>query len=291
MARESARPMISFDRGVIAFTERYLLARHVSNDYGNTLRARIASFCNWAGADVPIESICCELGNEWLTELSESGMSVWSLVGYRGALLTIWTDAYPTFNSNPPLGLKRFKRPQLIVEAYKHDEILALLNRAKRLPMIHKDGNRASDFWMGAIHVGYCCGPRRGDLLTIEKRRVAPDGSLTFTQSKTGFSVRVVLSREALKFTKRLTHDKLLLPWPYDEDWFSRKFNRIRDAAGIRRGTFKWIRRSAGSYAERERKGSGAQLLGHRDESVFRRFYNDESISGEAPIQPPPLSG
>lgn len=281
--------MISFDRGVIGYAERYLLARHISPDYANTLRQRIGSFCEWAGSDVPIESVCCELGNEWLTELAESEMSVWSLVGYRQALLSIWTDAYPTFNSNAPLGLKKFKRPQLIVEAYKHDEILALLDRAKRLPMIHKDGNRAADFWQAAIHTAYCCGPRRGDLLTIEKKRVAPDGSLTFTQSKTGFPVRVVLSRDAIKFTARLKHDTLLLPWCYDEDWFSRKFNRIRDAAGIRRGSFKWIRRSCGSYCERQQQGSGARILGHRDESVFRRFYNDESISGEAPISPPPL--
>lgn len=282
--------MICFDAGITAYTERYLLARNVSIDYANTLRQRIASFCAWAGADVPIACISCDIGNEWLTELAESGKSAWSLLGYRQALLSIWTDAYPRDNLNPPLGLKKFKRPVLIVEAYRMDEIRALLDIAKRLPMIHKDGNHARNFWQAAIHVAYCCGPRRGDLLKIEKKRVAPDGSLTFTQSKTGFPVRVALSREALKFTERLKHDTLLLPWCYDADWFSKRFGRIRDAAGIRRGTFKWIRRSAGSYAERERKGSGAKLLGHKDEGVFRRFYNDESISGESPVQPPPLT-
>lgn len=281
--------MISFDQGVIAYTERYLMARHLSPDYANTLRQRIASFCDWAGSDVPIGCISSELGNEWLGELHDGGMSVWSLVGYRQALLSVWTDAYPTHNNNPPLGLKKFKRPQLIVEAYTHAEILSLLDRAKRLPMIHKDGNHARDFWSAAIHVAYCCGPRRGDLLKIEKKRVAPDGTLMFTQNKTGYPVRVILSAAAIKFTALLRHESLLLPWPYDEDWFSKKFGRIRDAAGIARGTFKWIRRSAGSYAERDQKGSGARLLGHRDESVFRRFYNDTSISGETPIQPPPL--
>lgn len=282
--------MIAFDHGIISYCERYLLARHVSFDYANTLRSRIGAFCNWAGSDVPAESICCELGNEWLTELAESGMSVWSLVGYRGALLTIWTDAYPTFNSNPPLGLKKFKRPQLIVEAYNHAEINALLERASRLTTQHIDGNLASNFWQAAINVAYCCGPRRGDLLSVQLKQLSPDNILTFIQHKTGFPHRVVLSAQAMAFVRRLHSDiGMLLPWPYDIDWFSRKFGRIRDAAGIKRGSFKWIRRSCGSYCEREQRGAGARILGHRDESVFRRFYNDESISGQSPVSPPPL--
>lgn len=283
--------MIDFEHGIIGYTDRYLLARHVSTDYAKTLRARIEAFCEWAEADVPIASVCCELGNEWLTDLADSGMSAWSLVGYRGALLTIWTDAYPQYNKNPPLGLKRFRRPQLVVEAYTHAEISALLKLAALLPGRHDDGNRESTFWLAAIHVAYCCGPRRGDLLnTITWRHVTPGNVLSFVQHKTGYPVRAVLSKPALNYSRKLrSNSEFILPWPYGLDWFSRKFSRIREAAGVARGTFKWIRRSAGSYAERQQRGSGANLLGHRDESVFRRFYNDQTISGEAPVQPPPL--
>jgi len=282
--------MIAFDTGLIAYADRYLLARAVSKDYANSLRARVASFCRWAGDDVPIHVVNCELANEWLAELAEGGMSAWSLSGYRGALLAVWKDAYQAGdNTCPPLRVRKITKPRLVVEAYTHTEIRKLLAYAARLTNRHRDGNRASDFWQAAIHVAYCCGPRRGDLLAVEWRHVSPAGVLVFVQHKTNYQAMAKLSADAMKFAKRLKGSGKLLPWPYYDDWFSRKFSRIRDGAGITRGSFKWVRRSAGSYAEREERGSGAKLLGHRDESVFRRFYEDTNITGGEPIEPPPL--
>lgn len=282
--------MIAFDLGITAYTDRFLLARSVSAEYANTLRQRIDSFCAWAGDDVPIGSVNCDHANEWLQELADGGMGPWSLVGYRGALLTIWSDAFKVGdNDNAPLRLRRITRPRLVVEAYSHAEIKLLLRAAASIDEIHADGNRGSIFWQAAIHVGYSCGPRRGDLLAVEWRHVSPDGRLSFVQHKTGFPNIVQLSPDAIKFCRLLKGGGLLLPWPYSIDWFSRRFKRLRKAAGVTRGTFKWIRRSAGSYADRERKGSGAQLLGHRDPAVFTRFYEDQTITNVAPVAPPPL--
>jgi integrase len=282
--------MIALDRGITAYTDRFLLSRSVSPDYANTLRQRIDAYCAWAGNDVPIDSLNCDLGNEWLQDLADGGMSAWSLVGYRGALLTIWNDAFQAGeNENPPLRLRRIKKPRLVVEAYTHVEIKLLLKAASRLARKHRDGNYAKDFWAAAIHVAYCCGPRRGDLLAVEWKQISPDGVLSFVQHKTGFPNNVVLSKEALRLCRRLRGDGRLLPYPYNEDWFTTCFKRLRNAAKIERGTFKWIRRSAGSYAEKVQKGAGARLLGHRDESVFRRFYDDPTISGQRPTEPPPL--
>jgi hypothetical protein len=119
---------------------------------------------------------------------------------------------------------------------------------------------------------------------------VAADGTLAFVQHKTGFPHRVRLSEDSRAFCSLLSSTRgMLLPWPYQPDYFSKTFAKLREAAGVQRGSFKWIRRSAGSYAERECPGAGARLLGHRDESVFRRFYNDESISGTPPPMPPEL--
>lgn len=282
--------MISFDLGIIAYADRFLLSRTVSFDYANTLRQRVEAFCKWAGCDLPIHDVTSELVNEWLAELEQGGMGRWSLVGYRGAMLTIWTAAFEAGdNDNAPLRVRRISKPRLVVEAYTHAEIKLLLARAAKIKEIHSDGNRGSDFWRAAIHLGYSCGPRRGDLLAVEWRHVTPDGRLSFVQHKTGFPNTVRLSVDAIKFCRRLNGDGPLLPWPYSIDWFSRRFKRLRIAAGVRRGSFKWVRRSAGSYAERERKGAGSRLLGQRDESVFRRFYEDVTIVGQDSPGPPPL--
>lgn len=281
--------MICLDRGITAYTDRYLLGRSVSSDYALTLRARIEAFCRWCGADVPVYSLSCELANEWLADLEAAGASAWSLAGYRGALLAVWNYAYQNGDvDEPPLRVRKVRRPRLVVEAYSHGEIRALLTVAAKLLEVHRDGNRARDFWQAAIHVAYCCGPRRGDLLAVEWRHVSPDGVLRFVQHKTGYPLTVQLSPEALELCRRLKGDKLL-PWPYNLDWFSRRFKRLRKAAGVERGTFRWIRRSAGSYAERDCPGAGARLLGHRDPSVFRRFYADEGIIGGRVVVPPRL--
>jgi integrase len=283
--------MITADRGLTAYTDRYLMARSVSSDYAKTLRARIAAFTDWAGADVPVECLTCEMANEWLAELAECGMSAWSLRGYRQALLAVWGAAFQTGdNHNPPLRVRLVRPPRLVVEAYTHGEIAKLLRCAEGLAAIHADGNRASDFWLAAIHVAYSCGPRRGDLLAVKRTHVSPDGVLSFVQSKTKYPHRVQLSSQAILYCSRLKSDAgYLLAWPYTADWFTRTFRRLRDSAGVTRGSFKWIRRSAGSYAEKQQPGAGARLLGHRDASVFIRFYNDATISGELPISPPPL--
>lgn len=281
--------MIALDLGITTYTDRYLLSRDVSVEYARTLRARIEAFCQWANADVPIHALTCELVNEWLGSLSDGGMSAWSLRGYRGALLTVWNAAFEAGdNQIPPLRLRRVRKPTLIVEAYTHAEIRKLLRAAGKLRYRHCDGNRAADFWRAAIHVGYCCGPRRGDLLRIEWRQVSGD-VLTFAQHKTGFAHTVLLSADALKFCRKLRSDGKLLPWPHNADWFSRKFTRLRISAGVTRGSFKWIRRSAGSYAEREQSGAGSRLLGHRDPAMFHKHYEDRSITRKDAPCPPPL--
>lgn len=282
--------MIAFERGLIAYTDRYLLARSVSADYATTLRARINRFCEWAGADLTVDSVSTQLANEWIAELDEGGMNKWTLDGHRRALLAVWNYAYEAGdNDNAPLRLRRVRKPRLIIEAYTHEELKQLLATAAKLTDLHVDDNRASDFWQAAIHVAYSCGARRGDILLLDWKHVAPSGRTTFMQSKTQYTNTVQLSPNALKFARKLITTNRVLPWPYRENWFAICFKRLREAAKVNRGSFKWIRRSAGSYADKENPGSGPRLLGHQDGRMFRRHYEDKSITGEKPAEPPPL--
>lgn len=79
------------------------------------------------------------------------------------------------------------------------------------------------------------------------------------------------------------------LPWPHDYHVFGRHFGMLVKRAGVRPGTFKWLRRSAGSYAESMQPGAGTRLLGHRDANVFNGFYRDDQIVQQQPIEPPDL--
>ena len=282
--------MITADLGLTSYTDRYLLGRDVTPDYAATTRARVAAFTAWCGSDIRVGELTCELANEWLAELSAGGMNPRTLSGYRAALLAVWREAYYSGDcDHPPLRLRAIKKPALVVEAFTLQDIATLLSHAATLQGCHSDGNQRADFWQAAIHAGYSLGCRRGDLLDLRRDQIASDGTIYFVQPKTGYVAGGRLSGAAMHFIGRLASKGPAVPWPYKKTCFSRTFKRLRKAAGLIRGTFQWVRRSAGSYAERERAGDGPRLLGHQGPGVFRSFYEDRRITASNPIQPPRL--
>jgi hypothetical protein len=134
---------------------------------------------------------------------------------------------------------------------------------------------------------------RRGDLLAISRSQIAEDGKATVVQHKTGHTVCVRFSPEAREFIGRMIvpgqyYDRAF-PWPFHENALPRQFRKIVKLSEVRRGTFKWLRRSAGSHAEAEQRGNGPTLLGHRSEAVFRAHYEDPTITKATPVEPPSL--
>ena len=98
-------------------------------------------------------------------------------------------------------------------------------------------------------------------------------------QNKTGKPVRVRFSGDALKWIKKHGQPEAM-PWPHTFTWFERCFDKLRDEAGVRRGTWKWLRRSAGSYADEN--GNGHKLLGNT-RTVFESHYLAPEIAAKEP--------
>src|SRR5690349_15960435 len=82
--------MIAFDRGLTRYADRYLISRSVTPEYSAQIRKRVESFCEWCGDDIEVSAVDCDIANEWLAELAESGMNPQTLDGYRRALLCVW---------------------------------------------------------------------------------------------------------------------------------------------------------------------------------------------------------
>jgi hypothetical protein len=62
--------------------------------------------------------------------------------------------------------------------------------------------------------------------------------------------------------------------------------------AGIRAGTWKWLRRASGTDVEVQRPGAGSVHLGHAPGSrVFAESYADAEILGRQIPTPRPLVG
>lgn len=278
-------------RTLSGFVEEYLLARDVSGGYVDKLRHRIGLYISWLGADNLDAALQNDPANRWIAEVGSNGLSKRTAYDYRSSLRTIWNEAYELgYVDVPPLRLRRIKKPRPVVTAYTIDEVRRLLIYFRTLKGRHSDGNLRRDFWQAAVHVDWSCAARRADCLSLTWSQVDSKGVLQFVQDKTANPHVARLSRKAMHFARRLDSPSgHVLPWPYTLDWFSRCFRHLRDEAGINRGTFKWIRRAASSYADRRRKGDGTRLLGHRCPRVFPDHYEDRTITCQRPVEPPPL--
>lgn len=276
---------------LMAYVAKFLNARDVSADYASQIRKRCRSFVRFCRRSVKVSEIDAAMVNAWLKDLQDRRLSPVTVDGYRRNLLVVWRAAVEDgLTDTLPVRVRKIKIPRRMIEAYTMTELRALLTAAGKLKGCHSNGNRRADFWQAFIHAGYSTALRRSDLLLVFRCQIDPGGMAAVVQHKTGEAVRVRFSQQALQFAHRLCdRSGLLLPWPYRKDALAPRFRAIRKAAGINRGSFKWIRRSAASYAERLQCGAGTKILGHRGAGVFRSHYEDWNITQDAPVSPPAL--
>lgn len=279
------------NRSFTKYVDKVLLQRDVTPDYAAKVRYCNRRFVRWLGYDPGIDGVNSDRVNEFLAELQKIGLRPDTVAGYRRAVLVVWNAAYQCgHNDVPPLRVRKIRCPREVVEAFEHGALRSLLAFVSNLADYLPNGVQRSTFWAGAIHAAYSTGLRRGDLLRVKRVQIATDGVAYVLQSKTGYPVTVRFSEPAIAAIDRMRVDERALPWPYHENALSRQFRRLVKEAGLC-GQFRWLRRSAGSYAEREGQGNGTRLLGHRSERIFRDHYADPNIIQRKPPEPPPIGG
>ena len=139
-----------------------------------------------------------------------------------------------------PSQLRTVKVPARVPTAFTVEQMCALLAAA--------DSTERPLWWRSLLLASYDTALRLGDLLSIERPDVWPDGSLSIVQSKTGRTHRVKLRAETLKaIDKHLAGRTTGLIWPLwaRREALYRAFQKLRQAAGIKSGTLRWIRRSS----------------------------------------------
>ena len=263
--------------------EGYSLLRDVK---ASTLRQYVIVadlFTKWAGHDVPLEQLDEKSVSEWLRDYSAT-VEPATVRGKKNMLLALWRAAaddslcdYPTSRR-----VRRVTVPQKPVVAWTKEEVEQLLAAAATLPRWHKCGIRRSEWWSLAIRVAWDSGARWGDQITLPVSAVCPDGSVSFTASKTGKVVAFTLSpstMEALRASLVKCPRTIVLPWPASGETFRDQVDRLVAKAGIRAGTWKWVRRGSGSDVELQQEGAGHRHLGNT-RAVFERSYGDLGIIG-----------
>jgi len=273
--------MIAVADSFVAHAERYLLANPCCRKHQENIRGRIARFVAWFPGSP--KSLAPEDLNGFLASLERDGLSAHTINGYRATIMAVWRFV---LGERIRWKIRRVRPPQREVKAWSVGQVKQLLSVAVTLRGRLPNGVQRRLFFLTAIHAGFSTGQRYGDLARLPVAAIRADRTATFVQSKTGRRVTVRFSEKAVRCI-RAHGQATVLPNPHTQQWFCVSFADLVERAGIKRGSFRWLRRSAGSYVERA-TGRGPELLGNT-RAVFEASYQAESITRKPPPEPPRL--
>jgi integrase len=266
------------------FAAQYVNSRDLSEDYADRLQKR-AKRLQDTGSEPAIEKVLTASNvNAFLKSLL---LSPFTQRSYREDILTLWNAAADQDIVPYQMPRRIFIRrcPRLRVLCFTVDEARAIVERASQLKGVYPNGVSRRKYWPAAVRLAWDSGLRRGDVWAFDPDCLNPDGTGSVVQRKTGTVVPIRL-RDS---TRRAIDDiggKQPCVWTLDATFFGRHFRQLLRLAAVKRGTFKWLRRSSGSYVNRDAPGAGRKHLGQQSEIVFERHYDAQLGAASLPMPP-----
>lgn len=237
----------------------------------------------WAGRPVRLDELDEQSVSEWLRDYAAT-VKPHTVKGKKSMLLALWRAASDDGLAQEPSArrVRRVRLPQLVPTAWTKAEVETLLTYVNSLRRRHKSGLSRASWWDLAVRVAWDSGLRWADLVALRVDAIADDGTATVVQEKTGKISTFRLSPttlQALRTTLAVCPRSLVCPWPASGETFRDQFTRIVERAGIRAGTWKWIRRGSGTDVEMQLPGVGHLHLGNT-RRVFEASYGDPTQIG-----------
>jgi integrase len=276
------------------FVEDYDLERGLTKDAARQYRYAAKSISDWAGKPFAVQQLEPDAFNRWLRDLQEGSLAPDTVANRRRHLLALWRAAAERhLCEEPPRRLRPVKIPYKPPRAWTVDEIRRLLEVTNKLRRTRQGKIPRNVWWTLAVRIAWESGMRLTDILRLKAEDIQADGLVVFGQSKTArptifrlTPITMEMLAESLKTHPR----KLACPWPSTKESFRRQFTLIVGKAGIRKGSWKWIRRSSATDVEKSCPGAGASHLGHAHGStIAAKHYIDPYILGAPRVTPTDL--
>lgn len=279
---------------LLDFVTDYDLERGLGQASARQYRVAAEAMNKWAGRQVEASELEPDLFNRWVRHLQEGRMAPATVANRRRHLLTLWRAAADRgLCSDPPRRLRPAKVPYTPPRAWTVDEVRRVLEVTRLLRRTRQGQMPRSEFWTLAVRIAWESGLRLGDTLKLRAEDIQPDGVVVMGQSKTMRPVVFVLSaktRQMIAESIAARPRSVVLPWGSSRETFRKQFALIVKKAGIRRGTWKWLRRSSATDVEKACPGAGATHLGHaRGSTIAARHYLDPYIVGAPSVAPTAL--
>lgn len=279
------------------YLAEYATTRPMSADNVRQYGIAIDLYERWLGRPARLDELDELTVSSWLRDYGGT-VSQTTVRNKRTMILALWRNAADDGYVEGPRRRIRAARVELPAPvAWTLSEVERLRAACRRLKRRHRCGLPRSTWWELAVCVAWDSGLRWGDLVRLRVDQVPPHGVCVVTQHKTR---RLAMFRLAVD-TLRLLADSLevsprslVCPWPASGETFRAQARRLIASAGIRGGTWKWLRRGGATDVEIQRRGAGAGHLGHRPGSrVAELHYIDPVLVAEhvGIMSPRPLSG
>ena len=263
-----------------AYAANYNLLRDVRPETVRQYEITARLYEQWAGGPVQLVELDEQSVSAWLRDYAASGVVPETVRSKKVGILALWRAAADEGLCEPPTRRIRSVRvPYKAPTCWTWEEVSALLGACQSLQRWHKTGMRRSAWFDLAIRLAWDTGLRQGDQWRLPVADIRPDGAVGLVQSKTGRPVLCQLSTstvEALRVSLEVAPRQLVTPWLSSHETFDDQFKRLVAKAGIRPGTWKWLRRASATDVEIQRPGSATAHLGHVPGSrIAERSYID----------------
>lgn len=270
-----ATPKMATSRGLNAIVSDYVLSRELSQNTIDHYYRCESYIRSWHGGDISEAEFTADLISRFLLAKQQQGCSSFYRQSLRNALV-----AFLHFSGKSGK-VRTVKLDELDPQSWSPEEVARLIEATDKLR-----GNRP--FWRTIIPAGYYSGLTQIDLVRVDRGWIDAGGILRTRRTKTG---KRVVARLPSWLVAELPAEGLCWPWKTSDENFRLIFGRIVKWAGLT-GSFKKLRKSAGTEAERLHPGQGHLLLSN-SRLVFERHYlastNLDPIGpGQIPIDRPP---
>jgi integrase len=257
----------------------------------------IRLFERWAGRTIRLDELDELSVSAWLRDYSAT-VSRTTVRNKRTMLVAMWRNAADDGYVDPPRRRIRSARADIAAPvAWTLEEVATLRAACRKLPRRHRCGLTRADWWELAVCVAWDSGLRWGDLVRLRVDAIQPNGMAVVQQHKTRRLAVFCLSADTTRLLRRsltLAPRELVCPWPATGETFRAQARRLVQKAGLRGGTWRWLRRGGATDVEIQSMGSAATHLGHRPGSRIAELHYIDPVllaSARGIVSPRPLAG
>jgi integrase len=244
----------------------YAVTRPIREGTVRQYEIAVDLFDRHVGHPVRLDELDELLVSDWLRAYSATRATA-TVRAKRTMIVALWRAAADDRYVEPPR--RRIRSARVVLpapECWSLEEVGRLVATCRTLRRWHRCGLPRAAWWELAVRVAWDTGLRWGDLITLRVDQVTPEGFAAVGQSKTG---RVTVCRleaatlAVLRQTLEACPRELVCPWMSSRESFNDQVRTLVRKAGIRPGTWKWLRRGSATDVEIQQAGAAAGHLGH----------------------------